>query len=600
LEEFLQLNWVETIHPDDRQWVYERWQSFMARATIDRNTTYRLECRHVNSNGGIVWVLAQAVPERDRSGNIISYIGSLTDITDRKKVEEILQCESTQKTEKIQERDALLDIASDAIFARDLEDRIFYWNRGAERLYGWSAAEALGRKANELLQEDLAIHQEIIQIVLERGECQQEIRKVTKTGKEVIVEGRWTLVRDESGQPKSILSVNTDITEKKQLETQFYHAQRLESIGTLASGIAHDLNNILTPILGLSQVMSLKYPNLEAGCREMLQVIENNARRGAKLVKQILTFTRGAEGETVALQFTTLLREIVSVIGQTFPKSIEIKSNIPHLRPIAADPTYLNQVLMNLVVNARDAMPDGGILTISATNYSVDPLYARMNPDVRVGKYVLVTIADTGMGMSPKVLDRIFEPFFTTKESGRGTGLGLSTVLGIVKSYGGFVRVFSQVGRGSEFQVFLPALNKTARDMRLQTEELLEGNGELVSIVDDDLEVLKTTQSMLEQYGYKTLAASNGVEAIDVYARRKQEIEVVLIDMMMPNLSGINTIRTLKVLNPEVKIIAVSGLSERKEEAFAAGARVFLPKPYTIETLLRTLRSIVDRSLPVN
>lgn len=575
--EMVGMNWDKTVHPEDLAAVVADYQHML------RTGKVKLETRGIRKDTSVFYKQLYMISAYDDQQQFIGHYCFMKDITDRKQAEQT-----------IREQAALLDIASDAIFVRDLDHHILYWNQGAERLYGWSAAEAIGRQAHELLQEDVAQLAAILPTLLDRGEWQGELHKMTKTGKEVIVAGRWTLVRDEAGQPKSILTVNTNITDKKQLEAQFYQAQRLESLGTLASGIAHDLNNVLTPILALAQVMPLHQSNLDARSVEMLKIIENSAKRGANMVKQILTFSRGMDEDRTTLQVADLLREAIDMIQQTFPQSITIHANIPDnsLWLVAADPTQLHQILMNLFVNARDAMPDGGNITISAENSSVDRLFAQMSLNGRVGNYVLITITDTGTGIPPTVRDRIFEPFFSTKEHGKGTGLGLATVIGIVKSYGGFIQVASEPGQGSQFKVYLPAAEGTVTNIE-PGAELLQGHGELVLIVEDDLTVQGANRSIVESYDYRTLVANDGIEAIAIYAQHQQEIAVVLMDMMMPNLDGITAIHALVTMNPQVKIVAMSGVSSNRSAALATGAKIFLAKPYTLEDIVRSLADLV-------
>ena len=252
-------------------------------------------------------------------------------------------------------------------------------------------------------------------------------------------------MEEDSGNPKSILVVNTDITQKKQIEQQFYRTHRLESLGTLASGIAHDLNNIFTPIFGVAQLLPLKLSELDEETRELLAMLTDTSNRGAQMVQQILTFARGVQGKPIPLQVDYLLLEVAKIARQTFLPSIEIYTDFPKkkLWKVKGDPTQIHQVFMNLAVNARDAMPSGGILNISAKNCSLDAIYASMNLDAHEGNYVVITVSDTGIGIPPAQKERIFDPFFTTKELGKGTGLGLSTVLGIVKNHGGFIEVLS-------------------------------------------------------------------------------------------------------------------------------------------------------------
>lgn len=502
--------------------------------------------------------------------------------------------ERKRAEQKISEQAALLDVATDAILVRDLDNQILFWNKGAERLYGWKTLEAVGKNVLDLLDgEQQAKLKQVQKILLQNGEWQGELHQLTKDDKEVIVESRWTLVRDEEGQPKSILVVNTDITQKKQLEAQFLRAQRMESIGTLASGIAHDLNNVLTPILMTAQLLEAE-PQ-EERYQRLLPVLVANAKRGANLVKQVLSFAKGLEGKFTILQVKHLISEIKQIIKETFPKSLEIRTDIPQsLWTVSGDATQLHQVLMNLCVNARDAMPDGGRLSICAENQFIDRSYAQMHLDAQVGSYIVVTVTDTGMGIPPEILDRIFEPFFTTKELGKGTGLGLSTVMGIIKSHNGFINVSSVIGKGTEFKVYIPAIESTEAEV-LEDTELPIGHGELVLVVDDEVAIREITKTSLEAYNYKVITACDGIEAIALYAEHRDEISIVLTDMMMPSMDGLTTIRTLRKINPQVKIIAISGLAsgDKLAAVIGTGVKTFLSKPFTTQELLKTLDGLL-------
>jgi nitrogen-specific signal transduction histidine kinase len=407
-------------------------------------------------------------------------------------------------------------------------------------------------------------------------------------------------VLDEAGVPKSILTVSTDITDKKQLEAQFLRAQRLESLGTLASGIAHDFNNILTPILAVAQLLPIKLPDIDDSNQQLLKILESSAKRGADLVKQILSFSRGGmEGTRTMIQVRHLLADVAQVARRTFLKSIETQTNMaPDLCTVHADATQIHQVLMNLIVNARDAMPDGGNLTISAENIWIDQNYARMYIDAEVGPYIAITITDTGMGIPPEILDRIFDPFFTTKEVGKGTGLGLSTVMGIVKSHGGFVNVYSEVGKGSSFQVFLPS-NQATETMVADDAELLNGNNELILVVDDETTICEIAKTTLETHNYRVLTASEGVEALTLYAQYQDSISAVLTDMIMPGMDGYSTILALQRINPQVKIIAMSGLmlNLNNTQKMNLGIQKCLPKPFTAQALLSSVKFSLYPSL---
>jgi PAS domain S-box-containing protein len=388
-----------------------------------------------------------------------------------------------------------------------------------------------------------------------------------------------------------------DLSEQKRLEQQFLRAQRMESIGTLAGGIAHDLNNILAPIMMAVQV--LKMETTEPQLTSMLETIEISSKRGADIVRQVLSFARGLQGERVEVQPTHLLKDIETIIRDTFPKNIRRDIFFPEEAwTIQGDPTQLHQILLNLCVNARDAMPDGGSLSISVENVHLDDQYVAMNVQAKPGKYVIINVTDSGEGIPPEILDKIFDPFFTTKDVGTGTGLGLSTVMAIVKSHGGFLNVYSEVGKGSSFKVYLPALEKSSKTQRdtVSLATLPRGNGERILIVDDENSILAITSQTLQAFGYTTMTANDGAEAIAIYAQHRKKIAVVLTDMAMPVMDGPATIRALLKVNPATKIIAVTGLKTEGSEAKAlnAGVKHLLSKPYTTSTLLQTLRTVLD------
>ncbi|NJD78842.1 MAG: PAS domain S-box protein [Candidatus Methanoperedens sp.] len=508
---------------------------------------------------------------------------------------EINKCK--QAEEKIREQAALLDNAQEAVGVRSLEHRLIYWNKGAQRLYGFSAEEALGKNPVEFLFKDKEEPSQLIsakRIVLEKGEWTGELHQKTKDAREIVVESHWTLVCDSEGKPKSILVVNTDITEKKRLEEQALRAQRMESIGTLAGGIAHDLNNMLTPMMLSLQTLKEKFKDEQS--QRLLTILEQNSQRSANLIKQIMSFSRGIEGERKPLAVTHLISEIEKIARETFPKGIEIKRDVPdNLWAISGDATQLHQVIMNLCLNARDAMPDGGVLSITALNFLIDENYARMHDEAKVGSYVVITVSDTGTGIPPKIMGRIFEPFFTTKEHGKGTGLGLPTALAIVKGHGGFITVYSEVGKGTAVRVYLPAIRTEIQETQEQQLELLVGNGEWILVAEDEESIRDVTFSTLEMSGYKVLMANDGADAVALYAENMDRIKVVLMDMMMPVMDGQAGIRAIRRVNPEVKIIAVSGLAEKDRLAKVEGiANAFLPKPYTAERLLKTISEVLS------
>lgn len=579
-ESLLQDGWWKVTKSDVVERMKER--NLTAKCACGEHPIHQLpyERQITDARGDLRWILWQ-----DTVGLNKTLIRVGQDITERKLAEE-----------QIREQAALLDITGDAIIVRNLENRILFWNRGAEKLYGVKQDDAFGKAASELfLQESLGGIGVAYTNVIENGGWAGELKQETQDGRQLVVESRWTLMNDKEGKPKSILVVNTDVTDQRQLESQFRRTQRLENIGSLAGGIAHDLNNVLTPIL--MSIQALQKRHSDTRTNQLLSMIDLSARRGANIVKQVLTFARGTEGERTLLQPKHILREIERIIRETFPRSIDLRFNLPSdLWTIIGDATQLHQIVLNLMVNARDAMPQGGALTLAAENIVVDDQHARKHLNAKPGNYVALSVTDSGTGIPPEVLDKIFDPFFTTKEVGKGTGLGLSTVMTIVKSYGGFITVNSTIGKGTEFRVFIPATNVDTDHQKEDSQRNLpSGRGESILVVDDEVSIREITKETLEAYGYKIQTAKDGIEALTFIEKDRHKFRLVLTDMMMPNMDGGSLIRTLQRLAPDIKIIAVSGLTDPETLDKIKNSRVeaFLPKPIQAENLLKILDTVL-------
>ena len=504
---------------------------------------------------------------------------------------------SVRADEQIRSQAALLDISGDAIYVRNFSNRIIYWNEGAHRLYGWSSADACGKTINELdVIVDPKESAEALKAVQEHENWTGEMRQKTRDGREWVVQSRWTLMRERDGKPKAILVVNTDITEKKKLESQLLRSQRMESIGTLASGLAHDLNNVLAPIM-----MALEFLRdsvEDKGLQTCLQTLEMCSLRGASIIRQVLMFARGVEGERLLLNPKHLIIEMERIAHETFSRAIEIRTVLPK-DPcvILGDATQIQQVLMNLCVNARDAMPRGGTLAISLEKIDLDEAGARMHIKAKPGSYTVISVSDTGIGIPPELMDKIFDPFFTTKPVGQGTGLGLATTLGIAEKHGGFIQVESEPEKGTTFKVYFPAA-PTAKEEAAKgwgNAVLSQGNGELILVVDDEPAVRRLAETVLSRNGYRTLLAADGREGLSLYQQHRQEIKLVVSDLMMPQMDGPALIRGLREQKSDVKTIIITGLGEENRigEARSAGVDAILNKPFTADQLLGNIKQLL-------
>ncbi len=498
---------------------------------------------------------------------------------------------------QIREQAGLINATRDAFVVIELDGRVRFWNHGAEQVYGWQAAEVQGKDLFDFLYD--AKHPapfDARQAVIEKGGWSGELRQRTKVGHTVIVRAHGQLLRDQTGTPTSILLTASDLTESKQLDAKFLRAQRLESVGALASGVAHDLNNVLSPIMmsvELLRPLAVTEPD-----REVLRLMSDSARRGADVVRQLLLFGRGADAPSETMDLAKVLKEIVRMVRETFPRNIAIASQCPRdLWAVRGHATEIYQVLLNFCVNARDAMPQGGELSIDAANQHVDGALARQNPGAHAGRYVVLRVADTGVGIPADIIDRIFDPFFTTKELGKGTGLGLSTVVGIAKSHGGFVTVSSCEGRGTEFRVYLP-VSEVNQNGATPTSggASWHGHGEQILVVDDEPAIRQVLSRALSENGYRVLVASNGAEALPLCVQHRTTLAAVVLDMMMPGIDGPQVIKLLREAAPALPVLACSGLHgyAASVEKLGLSRVVFVPKPIEIPRLMEHVRILID------
>jgi PAS domain S-box-containing protein len=489
-----------------------------------------------------------------------------------------------------QDRDELFNLSLDMLCVAGFDGVLTQVNPAWTKCLGWSVEELTSGPMNRfILPEDV--------------EATERVRQTIYSGQPVRGFQNRYRCRDGSFRwlswnvypvpsVRKVFAVARDVTEQKKTEAQLLRAQRMESIGTLAGGIAHDLNNVLTPILMSIDILKGKVADAEG--RELLETVQQNVQRGADLVRQVLTFARGATGQRTHVNVGSVISDIGQVVREAFPKNIE--AAIPPSRglwTVVGDPTQLHQVLMNLCVNARDAMPSGGRLCVTGRNLVVDAGNAAAHPDVPPGAYVAVVVTDTGVGISDDIRDRIFEPFFTTKDVGQGTGLGLSTVMAIVASHGGTVAVASEPGVRTRFTVYLPATPAAATEAPRvpRAAPLPRGAGEGVLVVDDEEAIRGLARRILERSGYEVIVARDGAEATKLYAEHRDRIAVVLTDMAMPVMDGTATIAALRAIDPSVAIIGSSG------HASDGALRHFVAKPYNAEALLTTVaRALRDQA----
>lgn len=582
------------VHPEDRVGVEQK-----IAAALSVGAQFSAEYRIVRADGVVRWLSDRGSVERDAEGRAVRLIGACVDVTPLKLVERALHDSEDRLREVVETIREVFWISDVA------KTRILYVSPGYEAVWGQPCA-TLYNSGTAWIE---AVHPEDRDRVWHAARSQQAGGTYDETYRVVRPDGsvRWVRdraypVRDEHCAVVRIVGAAEDITDRKKFEEQFLRAQRLEAIGTLASGVAHDLNNILAPIFMIGPILRPKLADPDDV--EMLGIVERSAQRGANVVRQLLTFGRGAGGERGPLQMRHLVKEMTAIMRETFPREIGITQQLSDdLWPVTGDATELHQVLMNLCVNARDAMPEGGRLSITARNAVFGVEHLRAHLGVLPGRFVVLAVNDTGQGIPEEIKPRLFEPFFTTKDIGKGTGLGLSTVMGIVKSHGGFITVESQVGRGTSFLVHLPAAECEAPGASAAAPVASPtGNGELILVVDDEPAVRMVMRAVLERQGYRVLTAADGREALGVYLLQRANVRVVVTDLMMPEMGGVALIRALRDLSPDLAIIAATGLEglEQRGDLIALGVTELMPKPYAPAELIAVVERELKKSPPVS
>ncbi len=532
------------------------------------------------------------------------------DITARLRAEEALR-QSEERYRKLYEEAtrreelyrSLLQSSADAVVIYDLEGAVQYVSPAFSRLFGWTLDELAGKGIPFVPESERKRTMEIIRDLHDNGTpCSGfETLRTTKDGRQVQISVSASRYDDHEGNPAGMLVMLRDISGQRELEARLSQAHKMEAIGTLAGGIAHDFNNILQAISGYTQLLLMKRPR-DHQDHTMLAAIDRSARRASELTERLLIFGRKVESRLRPVDLNHEVRQVILLLERTIPKMINIEADLAEdLKIINGDPIQLEQVVMNVAVNARDAMPEGGSLMLRTRNVSLDPAYCMLHPGIEPGLYALLEMTDTGHGMDPGIIDHIYEPFFTTKPTGQGTGLGLAMVYGIVKSHGGSITCSSRTGEGTTFRIYLPTLGiDDVPGSEAVENEMVPGGNERILLVDDEESILEIASDILERHGYETVAAVSGEQALDIYGAEKDRIDLVVLDLNMPGMGGKKCLMALKELNPKAKIVVATGhtTTAQAREAVELGAARFIPKPYRLRDLLTTLRETLDGVSP--
>lgn len=562
-------------------------------ATGEKQAPYLLELK--KKDGTPVLIEIDESPIRDSTGKVVAISGAARDVTKQKKMEEELL-----KSEK-GFRD-LFNSITDLIYTQDLDGRFLSFNEATSRVFGYERDELIGRCTWEFMQPQFAsdFEGEYLQKIKEYGHQEGTTVYFAKNGKKVFIEYRSSLVKPKDGEPY-ISGTGRDVTEKilsekkvRKLQQELIQAQKMESIGTLAGGIAHNFNNVLMGIQGHTSLMMIdkdpSHPDLDH-----LKGIEEYVQSAAELTKDLLGFARGGKYEVSPTNLNDLIRHEARMFGQT-KKEIGIKEKYEK-RPwtVEVDRGQIRQALLNLYVNAWQAMPEGGELYIQTQNVMLDEDYVKPF-EITPGRYVKFSVTDTGVGMDEVTKEKIFEPFFSTQEIGKGTGLGLASVYGIIKNHGGFINVYSEKGEGTTFNIYLPASEAEIIEEKKPSEKILKGEGTILLVDDEDM-ITDIGRQLLEKLGYKALLAKSGREAVTLYENNKADIDMVILDMIMPGMTGGETYDRLKEINPDIKVLLSSGYSinGQAKKILDRGCNAFLQKPFNLKELAEKITEVLGK-----
>jgi PAS domain S-box-containing protein len=562
-------------------------------ACVQEGTRFDEEVQIITGNGNRLWIRTIGEAVRDTQGRIAQVHGAIQDISAAKEAQK-----------RLEQQAALLDAAQDAILVVGVDGLVQFWNAGAERIYGWTAAEAVGQPVRNLLykslpnsEKALATVEENLRVALQTGRWVGRLEQCKKDGSTLTAECTFSVLRDDQGKPHAFLGINTDITERIALEEQYRQLQRLESVGQLTGGIAHDFNNLLTIILGNAELL-VESLQENPPLRPLAEMTMAAAERGAELVGRLLAFARRQPLDAQA----TDIAKLISGMTEMLKRTVGVQSVIQlvchgGLWDAFVDGPQLENALLNLCINARHAMPEGGQLTIEATNVDVDHDYAGQSAPMASGQYIMLAVSDTGVGMPPEVLARAFDPFFTTKDVGQGSGLGLSMVFGFIKQSMGHVTIYSEVGRGTSVRLYLPRATTAGKTLtpRLRDTSIPAG-AEKILYVEDDEHVRKHVTAQLKSLGYRVETARNGWEAIGAL-ERTHDFDLLFTDIMMPKgMNGRQLADRALALCPSLAVLFTSGFTEGAilHQGRLDHGNHILPKPFRTGDLARKIRQVLD------